>query len=117
MKAALLVGWGPIIPGREKAAAQVLDEAMHYLAAAKERGHLGTIDVVLLEPHGGDMQGFVLVRGEQDALTRLRHEPEFLRAIVAVQLVHSKVRVVGAYTGPEMQTLMRVWAEEEDRLL
>lgn len=117
MKAALLVGWGPIIPGREKTAAQVLDEAMHYLTAAKEQGRLDTIDVVLLEPHGGDMHGFVLLRGEQDALARLRHEPEFLRTIVAVQLVHEKVRVTGAYTGAEMQALMQIWGEQEQRLL
>lgn len=117
MKAALLVGWGPIIPGREATAAQVLDEAMHYLTTVKEQGRLDTIDAVLLEPHGGDMHGFVLLRGDANALVRLRCEAAFVRTIVAVQLVHEKVKVTGAYMQAEMQALMQMWDEQEKRLL
>lgn len=91
---ALFVGWGAIIAGREQAAAGVLKEALHYLQRLQADG---TVDVVLLEPHGGDLEGFVLVKGERDTLARLRVDEDFIRVIVGVQLVHQKVGVVGAY--------------------
>ncbi|OJU89758.1 MAG: hypothetical protein BGO13_06110 [Burkholderiales bacterium 66-5] len=117
MQGTLLVGWGAIIPGREKQAAQVLGEAMGYLTALKCEGRLDGMDAVLLEPHGGELEGFVLLRGDAAQLAALRAEPAFVRTIVAVQLVHAKVRVVAAFEGAAMQSLMGIWDEQEDRLL
>jgi hypothetical protein len=113
----LFVGWGAIIPGREHTAAQVLGEAMQYLQRLRAEGAIESIDVVLLEPHGGELEGFVLVRGERTKLALLRVDAEFVRTIVAVQLVHAKVAVVGGYSGAAMEGLMQVWGEQEARLL
>ena len=38
-KGALFVGWGALIPGREKAAKQVLGEAMQYLHRLEQEGN------------------------------------------------------------------------------
>ena len=116
-KGALFVGWGALIPGREKAAKQVLGEAMQYLHRLEQEGTLDSIEVAALEPHGGELEGFVLVKGEKEALARLRVDDEFVRIIVGVQLVHNKVGVVGAYTGTEMQALFGMWDEQEDTLI
>ncbi|MDR7316435.1 hypothetical protein [Brevibacillus nitrificans] len=37
--------------------------------------------------------------------------------MVGVQLVHRHVRVVGAYTGAELQSLFAMWDEQEEKLL
>ena len=116
-KSALFVGWGAIVPGREKTASAVLGEAAGYLQQLQRDGVIDAFDVVLLEPHGGDLEGFVLVKGDKDSLAKLRGSEDFQKLIVGVQLVHAKVGVVGAYTGAEMQTVMRLWDEQEDRLL
>ncbi|HEY8560135.1 MAG TPA: hypothetical protein VIL74_07150 [Pyrinomonadaceae bacterium] len=116
-KGALFVGWGAIVAGREKVAPKVLGDAVAYLERLQGEGTIDGFDVVLLEPHGGDLGGFVLVRGEKETIARLRVDDEFMRLIVAVQLVHQKVGVVGAYTGAEMQSLFRMWDDEEDKLL
>lgn len=116
-KGALFVGWGSIITGREKAAPKVLMEAMGYLQELQKRGTLDTIDVVCLEPHGGELEGFVLVKGDKDALASLRVNEEFVKMIVAVQLVHNKVGVVWAYTGAEMQSLFQMWDQQEEKLI
>lgn len=116
-KGALFVGWGAIITGREKTAAKVLGEAMEYLQRLQREAAIESVEVVTLEPYGGDLQGFVLIKGEKDSLARLRVNDEFVRLIVGVQLVHSNVRVVGAYTGAEMQQLFQMWDEQEDRLV
>jgi hypothetical protein len=114
---ALFVGWGPIITGRERKAAQVLGEAMQYLGRLRGQGVVQSVEVAVLEPHGGDLGGFVLVKGEKDAIARLRVDDEFVRTVVGVQLVHEKVGVVGATTGDELEPLFGVWDQQEARLL
>jgi len=71
---------------------------------------------VALEPHGGDLAGFVLIRGDKEEVAKLRGDDEFVRTMVSVQLVHSKVGVVGAYIGAEMQSLFQMWDEQEAKL-
>jgi hypothetical protein len=112
----LFVGWGAIIPGREKTASKVLGQAMGYLQGLKAEGTVDSVDVVLLEPHGGELEGFVLVRGEKSKLAELRVDERFVKVIVGVQLVHTKVGVVGGYSGAEMQSLLQIWDQQESAL-
>ena len=116
-KGALFVGWGSIIVGREKTAPRVLNDAMQYLQGLQKEGKLDSIDVILLEPHGGELEGFVLIKGNKDFLAKLRVEKEFTEIIVSVQLVHTKVGVVWAYSGAEMQTLFQIWDRQEEKLI
>ena len=48
---------------------------MEYLQALKKEGKLDSIDVILLELHGGELEGFVL-KGEKEFLAKLRVEEE-----------------------------------------
>jgi hypothetical protein len=116
-KGALFVGWGSIVSGREKIAADVLNEAQQYLQRLQREGVIDGADVVLLEPHGGELEGFVLIKGEKEAISRLRTDDMFVHMIVGVQLVHNNVRVVGAYSGAEMHALLKLWDHQEARLL
>ena len=115
-RGALFVGWGALIPGREGAARKLLGEAVEYLQQLEQAGAIDGFEAVAPEPHGGDLTGFVLVRGEQEAISRLRVSDQFTRIAVRVQLVHSNVGVVGAYTGAEMESLFEVWDREEEEL-
>jgi hypothetical protein len=116
-KGALFVGWGPLIPGREKTGAGVLGEALEYLQRLQGEGILDSIEAAILEPHGGDLGGFVLVKGDKEGLAQLRVDDGFVRTIVGVQLVHQNVGVAWAYTDAAMQGLFTLWEEQEERLL
>jgi hypothetical protein len=110
-KAALFVGWGALIPGREEAGGNVLAGALQFLQQLQEQGRVDSFEAVALDPHGGDLAGFVLVKGDKDAMSELRMSDEFLRILVRVQRVHQRVGVVNAYTGAEMQSLFAMWDE------
>src|SRR5947207_1210960 len=137
-KGALFVRWGEIIAGREKAAQTALGNAMQYCMRLQREGRIDSFEVVSLELHGGelmgfvvlkgdkeaiaqlrvdDLMGFVLLKGDKEAIAQLRVDDEFVSVIVGVQLVHRKVGVVGAYMGAEMQLLFAMWDEQEERLL
>ncbi|MFC0215524.1 hypothetical protein ACFFK0_24320 [Paenibacillus chartarius] len=116
-KGSLIVGWGEIIPGREKAAQATLQHAMQYCVRLQQEGKIDRFEVVVLEPHGSDLNGFVLITGDKETVARLRVEDEFVEVMVGVQLVHRNVRVVGAYTGAGLQSLFKMWDEQEEKLL
>ena len=116
-KGALFVGWGALIPGREDAARKVLAESVEYLQRLQWEGAIDSFEAVALEPHGGELAGFVLVKGDRQALAHLRVNDEFTRLVVRIQLVHTHVGVVGAYAGAEMQSLFEVWDEQEAELV
>jgi hypothetical protein len=108
-KAALFVGWGALIPGREEAGGNVLAGAMQYLHQLQAEGRIDSFEAVALDPHGGDLAGFVLVKGDAEAIAELRMSDDFTRIVVRVQRVHQSVGVVGGYTGAEMQALFALW--------
>lgn len=116
-KSGLFVGWGDIIPGREKAAKATLNNAMQYIVRLQQEEKIDRFEVVALEPHGSDLMGFVFITGDKETIAQLRTEDEFVSVIVGVQLVHRNVRVVGAYTGAEMLSLFAKWDEQEEKLL
>ena len=61
---ALFIGWGAVVRGREQQALQVFQESMQYYGGLQQEGRIESFDVYLLAPHGGDLNGFVILRGE-----------------------------------------------------
>ena len=99
---ALFVGWGEVVTGREHQATRVFGETMEYYGRLQQQGEIAGVEPFFLEPHGGDLGGFFLVRGEQDALARVRASEEFGRVILRATMVVSRVGVVAATTGAEL---------------
>ncbi len=110
-KAAVFVGWGALIPGREAAAGKVLQGAMQFLTRLQQQGRVDSFEAVALGPHGGDLSGFVLVKGDKDAISQLRSSEEFVRITTRIQRVHQSVGAVDAYTGAEMGQYFAMWDE------
>ena len=56
--------------------------------------------MVLLTPHGGDLQGFALLRGSEDQMSaRLHADEEFQRRIARADLIIDSQGVVDAAIG------------------
>ena len=68
---ALFIGWGQIVRGREKQALQVFQESMEYYGKLQQEGRIEGFDVLLLS-HGGDLDGFVVLRGDRTGLAQIR---------------------------------------------
>ena len=97
--AALFVGFGTPVPGRERQALGVFNEAVAYYTRLQQQGEIESFEPVLLQPHGGDLGGFLLLRGEADTLHRVRHSEEFERLTTRAGLVVQNFGVVGAAIG------------------
>ena len=50
------------------------NEVLEYWTSLQQQGEIESFETVLLESHGGDLNGFVLVRGDQDKLASNPHQ-------------------------------------------
>ena len=113
---ALMIGWGPAVRGREQKALQVFNEAIQYYVQLQQRGTIESFEPVALEPHGGDLVGFLLVRGDREKLNTLRNSEEFLRLNNRAGLVVDNLGVVTAYIGEELQRLFADFGTQASEL-
>jgi hypothetical protein len=102
---ALVIGWGPAVRGRELKALQVFNEAIQYYTRLQQQGTIESFEPVALEPHGGDLNGFLIVRGDREKLNALRTSEEFIRRTTRAALIVNNLGVITAYIGEELQRL------------
>ena len=89
--------------GRELKALQVFNEAIQYYTRMQQKGTIESFEPVSLEPHGGDLIGFLLIRGDHEKLNAMRYSEEFLRLNNRASLIVSNFGVITAFIGEELQ--------------
>jgi hypothetical protein len=101
--AALFIGWGDVVHGRERQSLTVFGESIEFFTGLMQRGEIESFEPVALDPHGGDLQGFLLVRGDREKLNRMRYSEDFLRLIARASYIVENFGVVGADIGESVQ--------------
>src|SRR6266571_3722770 len=96
---ALFIRWGATAPGLERKAVELFGESLKFLTHLVIEGRVASVEPFFLEPHGGDLEGFFLVRGDLDELNNVRYEDDFQRMSVRAQAVVSNFGIVQAKTG------------------
>ena len=86
-EAGLFIGWGQAVRGREAKGLQVLNEGVEFWTDQQESGAIESFEVVLLAPHGGDLAGFVLVRGSQEQIAAVRANADFQRISTRAEMI------------------------------
>jgi hypothetical protein len=109
--AGLFIGWGEVVRGREAQAVEAFGATLEYFARLQGEGRIESAEPVFLEPHGGDLGGFFLVRGEAESLAALRVDPEFEAVMTRDGLVVDRLGVVGAAMGSRLERQMGAFME------
>jgi hypothetical protein len=110
--AGLFIGWGEVVRGREERAIQVFNESVQYYGGLQQEGRIESFEVCLLEPHGGDLQGFVLLRGTQEQMDAVLADEEFERQLTRANLIVEGLGIVSAALGEELGRQMSVYQNE-----
>lgn len=74
----IFFGWNRPVPGREQMGAEHFQEFLGYLGGLQQSGSIESFDTVLLTPHGGDLNGFFLIRGDRAQLDAVAGSDEWL---------------------------------------
>ncbi len=115
--AGLFVGFGAPARARERQALEQFEEWGTFCSGLRDQGEIESFEPVLLEPHGGDLGGFFLLRGERERLDRLRHDREFRRLSARAGLVVEGFGVVGAHLGDALGEQLEIYGGQvEDQL-
>jgi hypothetical protein len=108
---ALFVGFGAPVRGREERAIEVFGEFVEMFGRMQSDGRIDGMDVTLLDPHGGELGGFFMVRGSADQCAALSIDEEFRRACIDASLIVDHFGVVPAATGDGVQSEMAMYGE------
>ena len=105
----ILFGWNRSIPGREKVSAGHFDEFVKYLGGLQQKAVIQSFDAVFLDVHGGDLNGFFLLKGESAKLDTLRSTTDWITHITRASLHLEGAGVVQGVTGDEIMKRMAIW--------
>lgn len=103
---ALFIGWGEVVRGREGKAVEVFNESIEYYGKLQQDGKIESFEPWFLAGHGGDLGGFILLRGEREQLDEVRRSPEFDRLQTRVAMIVDGSGTVNAFTGEQLGRLM-----------
>jgi len=110
--AGLFIGWGQVVRGREDRALDVFNETIELYSQMQSDGRIESFEVCLLQPHGGELGGFELLRGSEDQIDAVRRSDDFERVLTKASLVVDDLGVVGAAIGEGLARSMAVYQEE-----
>jgi hypothetical protein len=113
---ALFLGWGPVVRGRELKALEVFQETLTYYGSLREKGLIDNFEPVLVAPHGGDLAGFILLRGTRSSLDEVRSSDEFRRLVARAGSIVDNIGVIDAYTGEALGGQMSLFQAVSEEL-
>jgi hypothetical protein len=110
--AGLFVGFGNPVRGREDQAIELFNETIGWYSRLQEEGEIDSFEPVFLEPHGGDLGGFILIRGDAEKLSKLRVSDDFTQFTIRASLCVDSIGVVGADMNERLQRQMAYYTEQ-----
>jgi hypothetical protein len=96
---AIFIGWNRSFPGREDKAVEIFGAFVNYLNQRRSAGEIESYEPVLLGSHGGDLNGFFLIRGERAKLDKMAATDEFMDFETKAAVHLDKIGVVRAFVG------------------
>lgn len=84
---------------------------MQYLRSLQEKRTIRSFDTVMLDPHGGDMNGFFLIRGENSKLDALVSGTEWEHHITRAALHLQGSGVIRGVTGDLVTERMNLFTK------
>lgn len=105
----IFFGWNRPLPGRERISAEHFQEFVQYLVGLQTSGTIASFEPVFLNPHGGDMNGFFLLRGDSAKLDALMSSEAWLTHTTRAVLHLDHAGIVRGVTGELLMDRMALW--------
>ena len=102
--AGLFIGWGAPVRGREAKGLEVFNESVGAWSGYEKDGRIESFEVAILNPHGGDLAGFALLRGSEDQLNALQGSEDFQRLTTRASLIVEGLGLIQAAIGESLGT-------------
>jgi len=107
----IFVGWDRPIVGREKQSMQLFQKVMEYNSKLQADGKIESFEAVALSAHGGDMNGFVLYKGDARKLAEILQEDTWVQLALEGQYCMQGFGVVSGYIGAGVTNFLSKWSK------
>ena len=104
MAAALLLRWKRHVFGEEAGALQLFRDLQSYLERQRADGQLESYELYLAEPHAGDMNRLVIMKGDLFRLEEIKQTEEWKDLMRRCEWLLEEFGVIGAIYGEEVRT-------------
>ena len=98
-EAGIFIGWNRTFPGAEEKAVGLFGEFVGYLEQRKGAGDIESYEPVILQAHGGDLNGFFLIRGDRNKLDRMAATDEYIGFVTRAALILQDLGSINAFVG------------------
>ena len=107
----LFIGWNRPVAGREQQAMQLFQKTMEFNGKLQADGRIESYEPVLLAAHGGDLNGFLLLKGNAEQLAEVRRDDAFLDLQVEAGYCLQGFGIVLGYIGEGLTDLLSRWSK------
>lgn len=108
---ALFLGWDRPARGREEQAIKLWGKAMEYYGKLQAEGRIESFEPVILSAHGGDLNGFFLIRGEGKNLDEIRREDDFMDLVIEGGYCLDGFGLVTGFIGEGLEAVFNAWSK------
>ena len=107
----LFLGWKGATTGREHQAFNLWQKTMEYYGKLQADGLIESFEPVILYAHGGDLNGFILIRGDAEKLNEVRRDDTFLNFVIEANYCLDGFGVVPGYIGEGLNDVFTRWSK------
>ena len=107
----LFIGWNRSVPGREQQAMQLFQKVVEFYGKLQAEGRIESFEPVILSAHGGDLNGFFLLKGEAEKLRDVRRDVTFLDLTIEAGYCLEGVGVIPGVIGEGLTDSFSRWSK------
>ncbi len=107
----LFIGWNRPVAGREQQAMQLFQKAVEFYGTLQAGGRIESFEPVLLAAHGGDLNGFFLIKGEAEKLGEVQRDETFLDLTIEAGYCLEGVGVIHGFIGEGVTDFLSRWSK------
>jgi len=107
----LFIGWNRPVVGREKQANELFQKTMKFNAKLQADKRIEGFDTVILSAHGGDLNGFMVLKSSAQKLAELREDPAFIDLVIEAGYCLEGYGIVTGFIGEGLSKVLSGWAK------
>ena len=100
-----------MVRGHEDRALEVF-ETLEFYGQLQADGRIEDFEVALLDPHGGELQGYVMLRGSEEQIDSVRRGEDFQRLMTKASLIVDDLGIIGASIGEGLGRAISIYQDQ-----
>ena len=107
----LFMGWNRPVVGREQQAMELFQKVVEFYGKLQADGRIESFEPVILAAHGGDLNGFFLLKGEAQKLAELREDDAFVQIVIEAGYCLDGFGIIPGYIGEGLADVFSRWSK------